>query len=152
MEHELRKSLTMKLALSMRQLMDHIDKYKRVENDQIQERVKTKCSRRKWILEEEDIMTIVPNQAPPTGAQVDKGYTTKECRTLRDHLNQLVKAGKLDQFWYRPTGQYGHSGARFQKDGAHWLTLGNISVIFARPRSDLGACLGVLSVVGSPDS
>ena len=32
-EHELRKSLMMKSALNMRQLMDHIDKYKRVEKD-----------------------------------------------------------------------------------------------------------------------
>ena len=32
-EYELRKSLIMKSALNMRQLMDHIDKYKRVEKD-----------------------------------------------------------------------------------------------------------------------
>ena len=32
-EHELRKSLTMKSALNMRQLMNRIDKYKRVEED-----------------------------------------------------------------------------------------------------------------------
>ena len=34
-EHELRKSLTMKSALNIRQLMDRIDKYKRVKEDQI---------------------------------------------------------------------------------------------------------------------
>ncbi|XP_075655000.1 uncharacterized protein LOC142625191 [Castanea sativa] len=33
-EHELRKSLTIKPSLSMRQLRDHIDKNKRVEEDQ----------------------------------------------------------------------------------------------------------------------
>ena len=33
-EHELRKSLTMKLARSMHQLMDRIDEYKRVDEDQ----------------------------------------------------------------------------------------------------------------------
>ena len=32
-EHELRKSLMMKSALNMRQLMDRIDEYKRVEED-----------------------------------------------------------------------------------------------------------------------
>ena len=32
-EHELRKSLTMKFALDMCQLMDRIDKYKQVEED-----------------------------------------------------------------------------------------------------------------------
>ena len=40
--HELRKSLTMKSALNMRQLMDRIDKYKRLEEDQMQGKVKAK--------------------------------------------------------------------------------------------------------------
>ena len=34
-EHGLRKSLTSKPATSMRQLMDRIDKYKQVEEDQL---------------------------------------------------------------------------------------------------------------------
>ena len=34
-EHELRKSLTMKSALNIRQLMDRIDNYNRVKEDQI---------------------------------------------------------------------------------------------------------------------
>ncbi|XP_075663387.1 uncharacterized protein LOC142632961 [Castanea sativa] len=42
MEHGLRKSLTMKAAVDMRQLMDRIDKYKRVEEDQIQSKGKEK--------------------------------------------------------------------------------------------------------------
>ena len=41
-EHDLRKSLTRKPARSVRQLMDHIDKYKRVEKDQQQEKGKVK--------------------------------------------------------------------------------------------------------------
>ena len=41
-KHELRKSLMMKSALNMRQLMDCIDKYKRVEEDQIQGKGKAK--------------------------------------------------------------------------------------------------------------
>ena len=41
-KHGLRKSLTGKLATSVRQLMDWIDKYKRVEEDQIQGRGKEK--------------------------------------------------------------------------------------------------------------
>ena len=35
-EHSLRKSLTGKPATNVRQLMDRIDKYKRVEEDQLQ--------------------------------------------------------------------------------------------------------------------
>ena len=34
-EHELRKSLTKKLTQSMRQLIDRIDKHKRVKDDQL---------------------------------------------------------------------------------------------------------------------
>ena len=41
-EHELRKSLTMKPALSMRQLINCIGKYKRVEEDQTRGKGKAK--------------------------------------------------------------------------------------------------------------
>nr|XP_023884744.1 uncharacterized protein LOC111996942 [Quercus suber] len=43
-EHGLRKSLTMKPARSMRQLMDQIDKHKRVEEDQQQGKGKAKVA------------------------------------------------------------------------------------------------------------
>ena len=41
-EHDLRKSLTGKLITSVRQLMDRIDKYKKVEEDQLQGKGKAK--------------------------------------------------------------------------------------------------------------
>ena len=41
-EHDLRKSLTGKPATIVRQLMDQIDKYKRVEEDQLQGKGKEK--------------------------------------------------------------------------------------------------------------
>ena len=41
-EHDLRKSLTGKPATSVHQLMDRIDKYKRVEEDQLQGKGKEK--------------------------------------------------------------------------------------------------------------
>ena len=41
-EHELRKSLTMKSALNIWQLIDRIDKYKWVKEDQIQGKDKAK--------------------------------------------------------------------------------------------------------------
>ena len=41
-EHELRKSLTRKPVRSVRQLMDHIDEYKQVEEDQQQGKGKAK--------------------------------------------------------------------------------------------------------------
>ena len=41
-EHNLRKSLTRKPVRSVRQLMDHIDEYKQVEEDQQQGKGKAK--------------------------------------------------------------------------------------------------------------
>ena len=41
-EHGLRKSLTGKLVTSLRQLMDRVDKYKRIEDDQQQGKGKAK--------------------------------------------------------------------------------------------------------------
>ena len=41
-EHGLRKSLTSKLVTSLRQLMDRVDKYKRIEDDQQQGKWKAK--------------------------------------------------------------------------------------------------------------
>ena len=49
-KHELKKSLTMKSTLNICQLMDRIDKYKQVEKDKIQEKVRPKCSPRRGIL------------------------------------------------------------------------------------------------------
>ena len=51
-EYGLRKSLTGKLATSVRQLIDQIDKYKRVEKDQLQGKGKEKI-----ILDRTDITT-----------------------------------------------------------------------------------------------
>ena len=41
-KHGLRKSLTDKSVTSLRQLMDRVDKYKRIEGDQQQEKGKVK--------------------------------------------------------------------------------------------------------------
>ena len=37
----------------------------------------------------------------------EKGHTIEDCRTLRNHLGQLVKVGKLRQFLHQPTSQFG---------------------------------------------
>ena len=34
----------------------------------------------------------------------ERGHTIEDCRTLRDHLGQLVKARKLKQFLHQPAG------------------------------------------------
>ena len=144
----------MKPALSMRQLMDRIDKYKRVKEDQTHGKGKAKTFpemkdlrgggyHSNWLRRD------FPNQTLFAGAQVvsllfkeptyqilektknepyfkwpnkmgqdpskrnqslychyhlEKGHTTKDCRTLRDHLGQLVKAGKLRRFLHQSVG------------------------------------------------
>ncbi|XP_075651449.1 uncharacterized protein LOC142621946 [Castanea sativa] len=141
--------------------MDRIDKYKRVEEDQIQSKGKVKLFPEKKDLQgmgyqgnrprrdfpsrplpagtplvnslfKEPIHQILEkkrdepyfrqpnkmsgdaslrNQSLHCHYHQDKGHTTKECRTLRDHLNQLAKPGKLNHFLSRPDGQVGHQGA-----------------------------------------
>ena len=34
----------------------------------------------------------------------DRGHTTEDCRTLRSHLEQLVREGRLKQFLHQPNG------------------------------------------------
>ncbi|XP_075674855.1 uncharacterized protein LOC142644055 [Castanea sativa] len=64
----------------------------------------------------------------------DVGHTTENCRTLWNHLEQLVSEGKLKQFLYQPNGQGSHSGSINQGNNSSWPPLGTINVIFA----DLG--------------
>ena len=140
-KHRLWKSLTGKLVTSVRQLMDWNDKYRRVEEDQQQEKGKVKAiphEMRDFRLDR--FNTIRPRkdyagQLGPTNTQVvsavfrepvhrvlekiknesffkwlnkmagnptrrnsslycqyhqDQGHTTKKCKNLWDHLEQLV--------------------------------------------------------------
>ena len=74
-EHDLRKSLTMKPARSMRQFMDHIDEHKRVEDNQTQGKGKAKAFPKKRDprvggYDNNQSRRDFPNQAPGTGAQM----------------------------------------------------------------------------------
>ena len=42
----------------------------------------------------------------------DKGHTTEQCRVLKDHLEQLVKAGFLKEFIMDPRNQEARLGTR----------------------------------------
>ena len=63
-EHELRKSLTIKFVLNMRQLMDHIDKYKRLEEDQTRGKGKAKMFPEKRDPRGGSIIMIGPKRFP----------------------------------------------------------------------------------------
>jgi len=75
----------------------------------------------------------------------------EDCRTLRDHLSQLVKAGKLNRLLHQPTGQFGHSGIEFHRDSALRPALSTINVIFAKPGNSGGSATRVMSVSGGCD-
>ncbi|XP_075661194.1 uncharacterized protein LOC142631016 [Castanea sativa] len=64
----------------------------------------------------------------------ERGHTTEDCRTLSNHLEQLVKKGRLNQFLYRPNGQRDHSGLVNQGNTSSRPPLGKINVIFTASR------------------
>ncbi|XP_050280536.1 uncharacterized protein LOC126721528 [Quercus robur] len=81
----------------------------------------------------------------------ERGHITEDYKTLLDHLDQLVKAGKLKQFLHQPMGQLGQLGAGYQRDGTPQPTLGTINVIFATPRCDVGSYSRVMSMASNPN-
>nr|XP_023917004.1 uncharacterized protein LOC112028541 [Quercus suber] len=168
-EHDLRKSLTGKPVISVRQLMDWINKYKRVEEDQIQGRGKSKVIpqemrdfRSDWynnnrprkdfggqsrstnsqvvnavfrkpvqrVLEKikDESFFRWPNKMARDSAKrnrnlycqyhQDYGHTTKDCRNLWDHLDQLVREGKLTQLLYHSSGRRSQAGSTFRGDAS----------------------------------
>ncbi|XP_075642031.1 uncharacterized protein LOC142613532 [Castanea sativa] len=195
-EHGLRKSLTMKAALDMRQLMDQIDKYKRVEEDQMQSKGKVKVYPEKKDLRGVGFQGSRPKRdfpSHPMSAETplvnslfkepihhklekirhepyfrppnkmsgnastrnqnfhchyhqDKGHTTEDCRTLRDHLNQLAKAGKINHFLARPDGQVGQQGTRMYWGNTPQPALGTINVILAHLRKEVGDPSRIMSM------
>ena len=63
----------------------------------------------------------------------DKGHTTEQCRVLKDHLGQLVKAGHLKEFMVESGNRGPRQGAQ-QKGNPLSPPLGVIEVIHAVPR------------------
>ena len=147
-ERGLRKSLTGKPVTSLRQLMDRVDKYKRIEDNQQQGKGKAKVipqerrdfrsnrynnnwPRRDYADQSGSNSTQVvgavfrelvhqvlkkiknkqffkrPNKMIGNPKKrnynlycqyyQDHGHTTEDCRSLWDHLDQLIREGKLKQ-------------------------------------------------------
>ena len=66
----------------------------------------------------------------------DKVHTTKQCRVLKDHLEQLVRAGYLKKFVVDPRNQETRQGTRPQRNPLP-PPLGVIEVIHATSRDTL---------------
>ena len=189
-EHDLRKSLTGKPVTSVRMLMDRIDKYRRIEEDQSQGKGKAKAIPQERRDPRSDRQ---PNNRPrrdflgqPTSANTqavnvvfrepvqkvlekvrdepffkwpnkmagdpnsrnqnlycqyhqDHGHTTEDCRNLWDHLEQLVREGKLKHLLHHSSGRGGQTGTTLQGNLAPKPPLGTINVIFAAP-GRTGSC------------
>ena len=61
------------------------------------------------------------------------GHTTEDCRSLWDHLDQLVREGKLKQLLHHSSGLGCQANSGSQRDIPSRPPLGTINVIFAAP-------------------
>ena len=48
----------------------------------------------------------------------DHGHTTEDCRNLWDHLEQLVREGKLKQLLHHSSGRVGQAGSEMHGDAS----------------------------------
>ena len=64
----------------------------------------------------------------------DHGYTTEDCRNLWDHLEQLVREGKLKYLLHHFSGRGSQTNSTFRGNVAPRPPLGTINVIFAVSR------------------
>ena len=69
----------------------------------------------------------------------DHRHTIEDCRSLWDHLDQLVREGKLKQLLHHSSGLGGQANSRSQRDIPSRPPLGTINVIFATP-GRTGSC------------
>ena len=77
----------------------------------------------------------------------EQGHTTKDCRNLWDHLDQLVREGKLKSLLHHSSGQGNQTSSDSRKNAHLGPPLGTINVIFAAP-GRTGSCpYKVMSVI-----
>ena len=69
----------------------------------------------------------------------DHGHTTEDCRNLWDHLEQLVREGRLKHLLHHSSGRGGQTGSAFQGNATPKPPLDTINVIFAAP-GRTGSC------------
>ncbi|XP_050255140.1 uncharacterized protein LOC126701037 [Quercus robur] len=63
----------------------------------------------------------------------ESGHTTKNCRNLRNHLDQLVREGKLRHLLHHSSGQQGQANPESRRDISLRPPIGTINVIFVAP-------------------
>ncbi|XP_050244719.1 uncharacterized protein LOC126692918 [Quercus robur] len=80
----------------------------------------------------------------------DHGHTTENCRNLWNHLEQLVREGKLKQLLHHSSGRVSQAGSEVRGDASSRLPLGTINVIFAALGRTRSCPSRVLSVFRPP--
>ena len=80
----------------------------------------------------------------------DRGHTTEDCRTLWNHLEQLVKEGKFQQFLYQSNKRKDQSRSGAQRNASSRPPLGTINVIFVALGRTGFQPARVMSVASSP--
>ncbi|XP_050290468.1 uncharacterized protein LOC126728723 [Quercus robur] len=79
-----------------------------------------------------------------------RGHTTENYKTLWNHLEQLVKKRRLQQFLYRPNRQGDQLRSGAQGNASLRPLLGTINVIFAAPERTGSYLSRVMSVARLP--
>ena len=69
----------------------------------------------------------------------ESGHTTKEYRNLRNHLDQLVRKGKLRHLLHHSSDQQGQANPESQRDISLRPPIGTINVILVAPERN-GSC------------
>ena len=69
----------------------------------------------------------------------DHGHTTEDCRSLWDHLDQLVREGKLKQLLHHSSSLGGQTDTREERENPSRPPLETINIIFAAP-GRTGSC------------
>ena len=69
----------------------------------------------------------------------DHGHITEDYRNLWDHLEQLVREGRLKHLLHHSSGRGGQDGSAFQGNAASKPPIGTINVIFAA-LGRIGSC------------
>ena len=106
-EHDLRKSLTGKPITSLRQLMDRVDKYKRIEDDQQQGKGKAKVipqERRDFRLDR------YSNNRPRRDYIDQSGSNNTQVvgAVFREPVHQVLEKIKNEPFFKRPNKMVGN--------------------------------------------
>ena len=80
----------------------------------------------------------------------DHRHTTEDCRNLWDHLDQLVREGKLKQLLHHSSGWGSQTSSESRGDASSRLPLGIINVIFVAPGRTRSCPSRVMSVSRYP--